>query len=172
MWKQNILSLLLEIPMRRWEENIKMKIQRVGCGGMDWIKLAQNTDRWRTLVNPVMNLRFPKNAWNFLTSWETGSISRRTLLHEVRKQTGKTKQSEANRSQAKLNKAKRSEAKRSKVMQSVAKRSEAMQSLAKRTEVNRSEVKQSEAKRREAKLSEEVKRSKAKQSEAKLSEAK
>ena len=42
---------------RRWEDNIKMDIQEVGCGGMDWIELAQDRDRWRALVNVVMNLR-------------------------------------------------------------------------------------------------------------------
>ena len=44
---------------RRWEDTIKMDLQEVGCGGMDWIDLAQNTDRWRALVNARMNLRFP-----------------------------------------------------------------------------------------------------------------
>ena len=44
-------------PRRRWEDNIKMDLQEVGCGGMDWIDLAQNRDRWRALVNAVMNLR-------------------------------------------------------------------------------------------------------------------
>ena len=43
----------------RWEDNIKMDFQEVGCGGMDWIELAQDRDRWRALVNPVMNLRVP-----------------------------------------------------------------------------------------------------------------
>jgi hypothetical protein len=43
----------------RWEDDIKADLQEVGCGVMDWNELAQDTDRWRTLVNAVMNLRFP-----------------------------------------------------------------------------------------------------------------
>jgi hypothetical protein len=46
-------------PRRRWEENIKMVLQEVGCGGMDLIELAEDRDRWRTLVNAVMNFRVP-----------------------------------------------------------------------------------------------------------------
>jgi len=46
-------------PRRRWEDNIKTDLQEVGCGGLDWIKLAQDRDRWRSLVNTVMNLRVP-----------------------------------------------------------------------------------------------------------------
>ena len=43
-------------PRRRWEDNIKTVLQEVGCGGMDWIELAQNRDRWRALEKAVMNL--------------------------------------------------------------------------------------------------------------------
>jgi hypothetical protein len=47
----------LKRPRRGWEDNIKMDLQEVGCGGVDWIGLAQNRDRWRAIVNVVMNLR-------------------------------------------------------------------------------------------------------------------
>jgi hypothetical protein len=43
-------------PRRRWKDNIKMDLLVVGCGGMDWIRLAQDRDRWRALVNAVMNI--------------------------------------------------------------------------------------------------------------------
>ena len=46
-------------PRRRWEDNIKIDLQQVGCGSMDWIELAQDRDRWRELVSTVMNLRVP-----------------------------------------------------------------------------------------------------------------
>ena len=50
-------------PWRRWVDNIKMGLQEVECGGMDWIDLAEDKDRWRELVNAVMNLRVPKKIW-------------------------------------------------------------------------------------------------------------
>jgi len=46
-------------PRRRWEDSIKIDLQEVGCEGIDWIDLAQDRDRWRALVNAVMNLRVP-----------------------------------------------------------------------------------------------------------------
>jgi hypothetical protein len=70
-------------PRHRWEDNIRMDLKEVGCGGMDWIGLAQDRDRWRILVNVVMNLRVQSNVGNFLTGYKPVSFSRRTLLHGV-----------------------------------------------------------------------------------------
>jgi len=69
-------------PKHRWVD-IRMDLQEVGCGYMDWIVLAQDRDRWRTLVSAVMNLRVPCNAGNFLTSCKPVSFSRRTLHRGV-----------------------------------------------------------------------------------------
>jgi hypothetical protein len=46
-------------PRRKWGDNIKADLQEVGCVSVDWIELAQDTDRWRTPVNVVMNLWVP-----------------------------------------------------------------------------------------------------------------
>ena len=46
-------------PRRRWKDNIKMDLQEVGCGGMDWIELAQDKETWPALVNEVTNFRVP-----------------------------------------------------------------------------------------------------------------
>ena len=72
-------------PKRRWVDNIRKDLQEVRCGYVDWIGLAQDRDRWRTLVSTVMNLRVPWNAGNFLTSCTPVSFSRRTLHHGVSK---------------------------------------------------------------------------------------
>jgi len=46
-------------PRRRWVDNIKIDLQELGCGDVDWIELAQDGDRWRALVNAIMNFRVP-----------------------------------------------------------------------------------------------------------------
>ena len=70
-------------PRHRWVDNIRMDLQEVGCGYMDWIGLDQDREIWWTLVSAVMNLRIPWNAGNFLTSCKPVSFSRRTLHHGV-----------------------------------------------------------------------------------------
>ena len=71
-------------PRCRWVD-IRMDLQEVGCGYMDWIGLAQDRDRWWTLVSAVMNLQILWNAGNFFTSYKPVSFSRRTLHHGVSK---------------------------------------------------------------------------------------
>jgi len=72
-------------PRHRWVDNIRMDLQEVGCGYMDWIGLAQDRDGWRTLVSAVKNLRVPCNAGNFLTSCKPVRFSRMTLHHGISK---------------------------------------------------------------------------------------
>ena len=67
----------LERTNRRWEYNIKIDLQEVGCGDLDWIRLAEDRDKWRTLVNAVMNLRGKTRGIARLAA----SFSRRTVLH-------------------------------------------------------------------------------------------
>jgi len=54
-------------PWHRWDDNVKMGLQEVECGGMGWIDLAEDRYSWRAPVNAVMDLRVPLNAGNFLT---------------------------------------------------------------------------------------------------------
>ena len=58
LWKPEDKRPLVR-PRHRWEDNIKMDLQDVGCGGMDWIELARDRDRWRAHVVAVMKLRVP-----------------------------------------------------------------------------------------------------------------
>jgi len=46
-------------PRRRWKDNMKIDLQEVGCGGMNWTELAKDRDRWRAHLTVVMNLRVP-----------------------------------------------------------------------------------------------------------------
>ena len=66
-------------PRRRWVDNITMDLQEVGCGYVDWIGLAQDRDKWRTLVSAVLYIRVPWNEGNFLTSCKWVSCLGRTL---------------------------------------------------------------------------------------------
>jgi hypothetical protein len=68
LWGRNVYRVLVEKPegkrplvrpRRRLEDNIKMNLQEVGCEGMGWIDVAEDRDRWRALVNEVMNFRVP-----------------------------------------------------------------------------------------------------------------
>jgi len=72
-------------PRRRYVDNIRMDLQEVGCGYMDWIGLDQDREGWRTLVSAVINLQVPWNAGNLLTSFKPVSFSRTTLHHGVSK---------------------------------------------------------------------------------------
>jgi hypothetical protein len=58
----------LERPRRRWEDVIKMDLREIGCRGVEWIHLAQDRDRWRAVVNAVMNPRFLA-PWSSLVSY-------------------------------------------------------------------------------------------------------
>jgi hypothetical protein len=68
-------------PRRRLVDNIKID-RVIGRDGMDWIDVAQDREKWRALVNTVMNLRVPYNAGKSFSSCTTGSFSRRDQLHK------------------------------------------------------------------------------------------
>jgi hypothetical protein len=65
-------------PRRRWVDNIKMDLLERGWGGVDWIGLSQDRDKWRALVNAVMNLRIPRIAGKL-----SSGLSSSSQLHRV-----------------------------------------------------------------------------------------
>ena len=93
-WGEGVYKVLLGKPVgkrpmwrprRRWVDNIRMDLKEVECGYMDWIGLAEDGNRWRTLVSAVMNLLVPWNVGNFLTSCKPVSCSSRTVHHGISK---------------------------------------------------------------------------------------
>jgi hypothetical protein len=60
-----------------------MDLREIRWGGMDWINMAQDRDKWRALMNTVMNLRVPSDVGKFLSSCATGGFSRRAQLQGV-----------------------------------------------------------------------------------------
>jgi hypothetical protein len=69
-------------PRCRWVNNIKMDRREIGWDGVDWIDMAQGRDRWRALVNTVLNLRVPFNAGKFLSVCTIIGSSRRAQLRK------------------------------------------------------------------------------------------
>jgi hypothetical protein len=70
-------------PRRRRVDNIRMDLGEVGWDDVDWIGLAQDRDRWRALVNVVMNLRVAQNAGKLSNEFTTGALSSSAQLHRV-----------------------------------------------------------------------------------------
>jgi hypothetical protein len=70
-------------PRHRWVDNIKMDLLEIGWGGVDWIGLAEDRDKWRALVNVVINLKVPYNAGKLSSSYTIGGLSSSTQFHRV-----------------------------------------------------------------------------------------
>jgi hypothetical protein len=70
-------------PRRTWVDNIRMDLGEVGWGDVDWIGLAQDRNRWRALVNSVLNLRVPWNAGKLSSGITTVGLSNSAQLHRV-----------------------------------------------------------------------------------------
>jgi hypothetical protein len=79
--KRNTYRILLGKPegkrplgsqRRRWVDNIKMDLKEIECDSVDWMHIAQCRDRWRALVNTILNLRVPLNAGKFLSGCTIG----------------------------------------------------------------------------------------------------
>jgi hypothetical protein len=69
-------------PRRRWVDNIRAELREIGWDGVDWIDGAQDMDKWRALVDTVLNFRVPYNAGKFLRRCSIGGSSRRAQLRE------------------------------------------------------------------------------------------
>jgi hypothetical protein len=70
-------------PRRRWVDNITMDLGEVGWGYVDWIGLAKDRNRWRALVNSVLNLRVPSNAGKLSSGLTSSGLSVSAQLHTV-----------------------------------------------------------------------------------------
>jgi hypothetical protein len=70
-------------PRRRWMDNIRMDLVKVEWGDVDWIGLAQDRNRWRALVNSVLNIRLPLNTGKVSSVLTTGGLSSSVQLHRV-----------------------------------------------------------------------------------------
>jgi hypothetical protein len=90
--KRNVYRLLvrtpegkrpLRRPRRRWVDNIKMDLLEIGWGGVDWIGLAQDKDKWRALVNAVVNLRVLQNAGKLSIGYIIGGLSSSSQFHRI-----------------------------------------------------------------------------------------
>jgi hypothetical protein len=73
----------LESPRRRWVDNIKMEIAKIVLSGVDWVRMAQDRDKWRALVNAVMNLRILYNAGELSSRYTTDGLSSSAQFHRV-----------------------------------------------------------------------------------------
>jgi hypothetical protein len=73
----------LQRPRQRWVDNNKMDLGEIGWGGVDWIGLAQDRDKWRALVNSVMNLRVSKNAKRLVSDLTIGGLSSSAQLQRA-----------------------------------------------------------------------------------------
>jgi hypothetical protein len=82
-WWESQKERALGRPRRKWVDNIKMDVEEVGWGDVDLIGLAQNNDKWRALVNLVMNLRAQYNAGKLLSGFTTSGLSTSAQLHRV-----------------------------------------------------------------------------------------
>jgi hypothetical protein len=70
-------------PRRKWMDNIRMDRGEVGWGDVDWIGLAQDRNKWRDLVNSILNLRVPNNVRKLSSGLTTGGLSSSAQLHRV-----------------------------------------------------------------------------------------